>query len=349
VDWAIFLLGPFLIVLATLLITFVVYTGFGILLPSKAAFLSWQWFGYVGTGLFLLFNILFNYFMCVTTNPGTHDCPAYLRLLDDARGAGKVIDDAGAGGVVGDSRDVAGEGDSDEETLVLMRRAKRKGGRGRTASPASSGGGSHGGGSQGSWMDLQPDEWGWCHKSNMPKAPRAHYCHVTRKLVLNMDHYCPWMFNCVGWLNYRYFLMFLFYMLLGCSFSALCASEAFFDRRISFAGGRKARSNVTFMFVLSASVCIAVGILFFWHCYLVLSAQTTIEFYGNITRGRRARSRGEMYSNPYDCGWRKNLAHVLGDMPLWLAVLPSDRTPPGKPWPERLAYPARTRPRDTIV
>jgi hypothetical protein len=45
------------------------------------------------------------------------------------------------------------------------------------------------------WMILGPYDWGYCEKSNLPKPPRSHFDFVTRSLVLNMDHYCPWMFN----------------------------------------------------------------------------------------------------------------------------------------------------------
>ena len=45
--------------------------------------------------------------------------------------------------------------------------------------------------------------------ANLSQAPRSHYDHVSKKLVLNMDHYCPWMFNCVGYGNYRHFVLFM--------------------------------------------------------------------------------------------------------------------------------------------
>jgi hypothetical protein len=51
------------------------------------------------------------------------------------------------------------------------------------------------------------------------------------------------------------------------------------------------------MMHVSLSVA-AVGLLLSWHIYLIGTAQTTIEFYGNTTRAHRARLRGLKYQNP---------------------------------------------------
>jgi hypothetical protein len=45
------------------------------------------------------------------------------------------------------------------------------------------------------WMIMAPDEWGYCQRSKQPKPPRSHYDHVSKTLVMCLDHYCPWMFN----------------------------------------------------------------------------------------------------------------------------------------------------------
>jgi len=304
VDCVVMILGPCLICLATGLISYVCYLGFGTLLPLRADAFTPLWFFYGIVGIFLLLNILFNYFMCVTTNPGTPGSAVYEKLVDDARANGQLPQPQR------EQSDCA-------DTPLKQRNTSRKQ-------------------EKGGWMNRGPLEWSYDKHSGALKPPRSHYCHVSKKLVLNMDHYCPWMFNCVGFANYRYFVLFLLYMWPGCMYEMICAAtELRRPHRSLMAEGRKAQHNIMFLFVLTLSVGIAVSILLFWHLFLVLTAQTTIEFYGNFTRRRRARTRGEIYRNPYDVGYKRNWRRVFGnDDCSGLGLMPSRRPPQCKPWPE---------------
>ena len=60
-----------------------------------------------------------------------------------------------------------------------------------------------------------------CKKCNIVKPPRAHHCSVCKRCVVKMDHHCPWLNNCVGHKNYRYFYSFLLYVCLATGYIAL--------------------------------------------------------------------------------------------------------------------------------
>ncbi|XP_045146171.1 palmitoyltransferase ZDHHC15 isoform X2 [Echinops telfairi] len=60
----------------------------------------------------------------------------------------------------------------------------------------------------------------FCERCHLIKPDRCHHCSVCAMCVLKMDHHCPWVNNCIGFSNYKYFLQFLAYSVLYCLYIA---------------------------------------------------------------------------------------------------------------------------------
>ena len=94
-------------------------------------------------------------------------------------------------------------------------------------------------------------------------------------------------------------------------------------------------SVLVLIFIFSFSISLAVSILLALHTYLLLSAQTTLEFFMSFPIRRKLRSDGRKYFSPYNRGYLVNIKQVFGyHLPWYVSmVVPSCQAsvPPAVP------------------
>ncbi|CAG8485045.1 3381_t:CDS:2 [Paraglomus occultum] len=173
-----------------------------------------------------------------------------------------------------------------------------------------------------------------CKKCHLPKPERAHHCSVCKRCVLRFDHHCPWIANCVGHYNHRYFLLFMTYLTIACAYFTILGWQPFllsleFDSEWEW---WMPRPYVALTFLLAVSIGVALGGMCLWHYYLVVSAQTTVEFYNNRYAKSEAKRRGEAFVNPYSFGIVNNFKqffNVGSNYPIYTIFLPIPIPPSG--------------------
>ncbi|KAI9174053.1 hypothetical protein LWI28_011203 [Acer negundo] len=144
----------------------------------------------------------------------------------------------------------------------------------------------------------------FCQKCNRFKPPRCHHCSVCGRCILKMDHHCVWVVNCVGALNYKYFLLFLFYTFLETGLVTISLLPVFIpfftDDEIHGTPASLVASFITF--VLNLAFVLSIMGFLIMHVSLVKRNTTTIEAFEKKTTPKWH----------YDLGWKLNFEQVLG-------------------------------------
>jgi len=140
----------------------------------------------------------------------------------------------------------------------------------------------------------------YCTTCHFYRPPRCSHCSDCDRCVERFDHHCPWVGNCVGKRNYRFFVQFVFSAALLCFYVCGCCIleiVMIFQETTSFLEAAL-RSPFTplialFTFFMFFSVAGLAG----YHQYLICNGTTTNEELKGTFRKK---------PNPWDKGWWRN-------------------------------------------
>ncbi|XP_069779205.1 uncharacterized protein [Narcine bancroftii] len=137
-----------------------------------------------------------------------------------------------------------------------------------------------------------------CHTCRIVKPLRSKHCHVTNRCVEYFDHYCPYIYNDVGYRNRNYFLGFLATMCLNSLMGVYFAWNWFNEM------GRSIFIGIGFIFLSVIAVTSAIMTCIYFY---MAALNLTINEHVNQKKYSYLYDKNGQFRNSFDRGIRLNL------------------------------------------